>query len=79
MKPKPPRPHLTRRERQVLELLLRSRCDKLICLELGISHSRCRCLVGQLFRKYGVASRLELVLRVLNVDRGLLDAAIKPR
>lgn len=73
-------PSLSPREGQVLEQILRhGSCDKTICAVLGISHSRCRDLVGRLLRKYQVGTRLELAARFLNLPHGTLDASIKTR
>jgi len=54
---------LTRRERQVLELLLAEKRDKEIAVALGISLRTVEKHVEHLRRKFGARSRRELVCR----------------
>jgi len=75
----PPQPKLTRRERDVLEQLLRGRCDKGIREALGIGHGAVRRHITSLLRKYGVASRLELCVAFLERPCSNMSAAIMPR
>lgn len=58
--------HLTTRERQVLELVLRSRSNREIAHELGIEERTVKAHVGRLMRKTGADNRLGLSMRALN-------------
>jgi DNA-binding NarL/FixJ family response regulator len=53
---------LTRREREVLELIARGRSNKRIALELGISEKTVKTHVGHLLAKLGVADRTQAAL-----------------
>jgi DNA-binding NarL/FixJ family response regulator len=71
-------PHLTGRERQVLELILMARSNREIARQLGIEERTVKAHVGRLMRKMGADNRIELSLRALN--RSLLaDADIHNR
>jgi NarL family two-component system response regulator LiaR len=61
--------HLTRREREVLELVAVGRSNKRIALELGIAEKTVKTHVGHLLAKLGVADRTQAAL--LAVQRGL--------
>ncbi len=61
---------LTRREREVLQLLARGRSNKRIAFELGISEKTVKTHVGHLFAKLGVTDRTQAAL--LAVQRGLV-------
>jgi two-component system, NarL family, response regulator LiaR len=61
--------HLTRRERQVLELIALGRSNKRIALELGIAEKTVKTHVGHLLAKLGVTDRTQAA--VLAVRRGL--------
>ncbi len=62
---------LTRRERDVLELIARGRPNKRIALELGISEKTVKTHVGHLLAKLGVTDRTQAAL--LAVQEGLVD------
>jgi NarL family two-component system response regulator LiaR len=62
--------HLTRREREVLELVAAGRSNKRIALELGIAEKTVKTHVGHLLAKLGVADRTQAAL--LAVQRGLV-------
>ena len=62
---------LTRRERQVLELIATGRSNKRIAYELGISEKTVKTHVGHLFDKLGVTDRTQAAL--LAVRRGLVS------
>jgi DNA-binding NarL/FixJ family response regulator len=64
------RERLTRREREVLELIARGRSNKRIAFELGISEKTVKAHVGRLLAKLGVADRTQAAL--LAVRRGLV-------
>lgn len=64
--PANPRPHLTIREEQVLQLLLLARSNREIALELGIEERTVKAHVGKLMRKVGAENRIELSMRALN-------------
>jgi two-component system, NarL family, response regulator LiaR len=61
---------LTRREREVLELIAGGRSNKRIALELGISEKTVKTHVGHLLAKLGVADRTQAAL--LAVRDGLV-------
>ena len=61
---------LTRREREVLELIAGGRSNKRIALELGISEKTVKTHVGHLLAKLGVADRTQAAL--LAVREGLI-------
>ncbi len=61
---------LTRRERQVLELIAAGYSNKRIALELGIAEKTVKTHVGHLLAKLGVADRTQAAL--LAVRRGLV-------
>jgi DNA-binding NarL/FixJ family response regulator len=64
------RERLTRREREVLELIAQGRSNKRIAFELGISEKTVKAHVGRLLAKLGVADRTQAAL--LAVRRGLV-------
>jgi NarL family two-component system response regulator LiaR len=61
---------LTRRERDVLELIARGRSNKRIALELGISEKTVKTHVGHLLAKLGVTDRTQAA--VMAVEEGLV-------
>jgi DNA-binding NarL/FixJ family response regulator len=61
-----PRPHLTAREEQVLQLLLLARSNREIASELGIEERTVKAHVGKLMRKVGAENRIELSMRALH-------------
>ena len=61
-----PRPHLTTREEQVLQLLLLARSNREIAEELGIEERTVKAHVGKLMRKIGAENRIELSMRALH-------------
>jgi NarL family two-component system response regulator LiaR len=64
------RDQLTRRERQVLELIVRGRSNKRIAFELGIAEKTVKAHVGHVLAKLGVTDRTQAAL--LAVREGLL-------
>jgi DNA-binding NarL/FixJ family response regulator len=62
------RGHLTRREREVWELIALGRSNKRIALELGVAEKTVKTHVGHLLAKLGVADRTQAAL--LAVQRG---------
>jgi NarL family two-component system response regulator LiaR len=64
--------NLTRREREVLELIAVGRSNKRIARELGISEKTVKTHVGHVLAKLGVADRTQAAL--LAVQRGLAGA-----
>jgi DNA-binding NarL/FixJ family response regulator len=62
-------PHLTDRERQVLDLILQARSNREIARHLGIEERTVKAHVGRLMRKAGADNRIELSMRVLNRPR----------
>jgi DNA-binding NarL/FixJ family response regulator len=59
-------PHLTDRERQVLEQILLARSNREIARQLGIEERTVKAHVGRLMRKTGADNRIELTMRTLN-------------
>lgn len=59
-------PHLTARERQVLDLILMARSNREIALELGIEERTVKAHVGRLMRKTGAENRIALSIRALS-------------
>ncbi len=56
-------PHLTERERQVLELILTARSNREIASQLGIEERTVQGHVGRLLRKTGADNRINLLMR----------------
>ncbi|MGD0729743.1 MAG: response regulator transcription factor [Terracidiphilus sp.] len=61
------RPHLTDREREVLELILLARSNREIAHQLGIEERTVKAHVGRLMRKTGAENRIELSMRALHL------------
>jgi DNA-binding NarL/FixJ family response regulator len=61
-----PRPRLTAREEQVLQLLLLARSNREIAEELGIEERTVKAHVGKLMRKVGAENRIELSMRAIH-------------
>jgi DNA-binding NarL/FixJ family response regulator len=59
-------PHLTDREKQVLDLILLARSNREIARQLGIEERTVKAHVGRLLRKTGADNRIELTMRALN-------------
>jgi DNA-binding NarL/FixJ family response regulator len=59
-------PHLTAREKEVLDLILQARSNREIAQELGIEERTVKAHVGRLMRKTGADNRIELTMRALN-------------
>jgi DNA-binding NarL/FixJ family response regulator len=66
-------PHLTARERQVLDLLLLARSNREIARQLGIEERTVKAHVGRLMRKTGADNRIELSMRALNGSMALVN------
>ncbi|MGZ4221834.1 MAG: response regulator [Solirubrobacteraceae bacterium] len=62
---------LTRRERDVLELIARGQSNKRIALELGISEKTVKTHVGHLLAKLGVSDRTQAAL--MAIEEGLVS------
>ena len=72
-----PRPHLTAREEQVLQLLLLARSNREIAEELGIEERTVKAHVGKLMRKIGAENRIELSMRALHGSYKPAHAAVQ--
>jgi DNA-binding NarL/FixJ family response regulator len=59
-------PHLTERERQVLELILTARSNREIANTLGIEERTVKAYVGRLMKKTGADNRIKLSMSALN-------------
>ncbi len=66
---------LTRREEEVLDLLLRGRTNKDIAQQFRISGFTVRDHVSSLLCKYGVGSRMELIVEIGRLGEGLRGLA----
>lgn len=68
-------PHLTDREREVLDLILQARSNREIAEQLGIEERTVKAHVGRLMRKTGSDNRIELSMRALrsNTPAGSAD------
>ncbi len=64
-------PHLTIRERQVLELILKARSNREIASQLGIEERTVKHYVARLMKKTGVDNRIKLMLS--SVSRSLVS------
>lgn len=60
-----PPERLTRREREVLELIVRGRSNKRIALELGIAEKTVKTHVGHVLAKLGVSDRTQAALHAV--------------
>jgi DNA-binding NarL/FixJ family response regulator len=56
---------LTRREREIVRLVLHGETNRGIAASLGISEQTVKGQLGRLYAKVGVKSRLELAMKVL--------------
>lgn len=72
-------PHLTDREREVLDLILMARSNREIARELGIEERTVKAHVGRLMRKTGSDNRIELTMRTLNGSKAGGGAAAERR
>lgn len=59
-------PHLTDREKQVLDQILQARSNREIALQLGIEERTVKAHVGRLMRKTGADNRIELSMCALH-------------
>jgi DNA-binding NarL/FixJ family response regulator len=59
-------PHLTDRERQVLDLILMAHSNREIARQLGIEERTVKAHVGRLMRKAGAENRVDLSMRALH-------------
>jgi DNA-binding NarL/FixJ family response regulator len=62
-------PHLTAREKEVLDLILLARSNREIAGQLGIEERTVKAHVGRLMRKTGSDNRIELSMRALNAPK----------
>lgn len=69
-------PHVTSREREVLELILHARSNREIARQLGIEERTVKAHVGRLMRKTGVDNRIELSM--LALSRSLVTESRPP-
>ena len=59
-------PHLTDREKQVLDHILQARSNREIATELGIEERTVKAHVAKLLRKVGVPNRIALTMHTIN-------------
>jgi|SoiMethySBSTD1v2_1073268.scaffolds.fasta_scaffold6121432_2 two-component system, NarL family, nitrate/nitrite response regulator NarL len=57
---------LTKREHEIIDLLLRGQSNKEIASQLGVSDQTIKNQLTTLYRKMDVSSRLELVVKAVN-------------
>jgi DNA-binding NarL/FixJ family response regulator len=67
---------LTPREQNIVDLILAGAANKTIAAALGIREQSVKNRLTALYRKYGVASRLELVVKLLARDASTSSGAI---
>lgn len=68
-----PSPRLSKREREALQLLLEGKSNKLIALGMKVSERTVEFHLKNIYSKFQVNSRMELVLRLKN-DRNWLES-----
>jgi DNA-binding NarL/FixJ family response regulator len=56
--------HLSPTHKQIVELILKNRCDKQIESDTGMAHSTLRTHIDRIFQRLDVENRLDLVLLV---------------
>jgi DNA-binding CsgD family transcriptional regulator len=61
---------LSKREREVVKLLLQGKSNKLIALSLGISDRTVEFHLKNVYAKFQVNSRIELILKLVNTTGG---------
>jgi DNA-binding NarL/FixJ family response regulator len=61
---------LTRRQEQTLKLLLRGKSEKQVAAAMGLSRNTVHLYVTGIYRRLGVHSRTELLMRCLGRPRG---------
>jgi len=66
--PRPPEVHLTPREQEVIELLIAGRANREIATTLGVETKTVKSHVGRLLQKFGVANRVALTVRALEMQ-----------
>ena len=66
--PRPPDIKLTRREREVIELLIAGRANREIAATLGMELKTVKTHVGRLLQKFGVPNRVALTVRALEMQ-----------
>jgi DNA-binding CsgD family transcriptional regulator len=64
-------PRLTDREWDVLKLLLQGKSNKIIASSLGVSTRTVEFHLKNIYTKYQVSSRIELILKLVNTTGGL--------
>lgn len=62
---------LSKREREVIKLLLQGKSNKLIAISLDISDRTVEFHLKNIYAKYQVNSRLELILKLVNATGGI--------
>ena len=72
-----PRVTLSRRQSQILTLLVQGLKNKEIATQLGISEGTVKCYLTKLFDKVGAKDRFELALFGLRNLRGLVDSGAR--
>jgi two-component system NarL family response regulator len=59
--------YLTRREREIAELIGNGECNKQIARQLTITERTVKAHLTEIFRKLGIADRLKLALLVIDL------------
>ena len=72
-------PHLTDREREVLDLILLARSNREIAHQLGIEERTVKAHVGRLMRKTGADNRIELSMRALHASKSSVVGTVERR
>jgi DNA-binding NarL/FixJ family response regulator len=66
--PRPPEIKLTPREREVIDLLIDGRANREIAATLGVETKTVKSHVGRLLQKFGVANRVALTVRAIEMQ-----------
>jgi DNA-binding NarL/FixJ family response regulator len=66
--PRPPEIKLTPREREVIDLLIDGRANREIAETLGVETKTVKSHVGRLLQKFGVANRVALTVRAIEMQ-----------
>jgi NarL family two-component system response regulator YdfI len=64
----PRKPLLTPREQSIVDAMRTAAANKTIAARLGITEQSVKNRLTALYRKFGVSTRLELVVRLMNED-----------
>lgn len=61
---------LTKRQKEVLGLLIKGYSNRMICDTLCLNESTVKFHITPMFKKFGVKSRLELITKLFSINKG---------